>query len=159
MRVRSGKLRAGEEFFSTIIVEPMLAGLETRDYRVTRGGAVFRCMLIWRTVTAADVTALGTSAKMQPPSALPQAFDATCSAWLGRRVDTISLGLHRSLLAVSDALLALPNLYNIAIGIANVAARLAVFGLWLGDELGSSAFPKFIARLNIGNADIHEAAD
>ena len=44
-------------------------------------------------------------------------------------------------LAVSDARLALPNFYNIAIGIANVAARLAVFGLWLGDELGSPTFP------------------
>src|ERR1700733_995073 len=32
---------------------------------------------------------------MQPPSAHGRAFDATCSAWLGRRVDTISLGLHR----------------------------------------------------------------
>jgi hypothetical protein len=31
---------------------------------------------------------------MQPPSAQSQAFDATCSAWLGRWVDTIPLGLH-----------------------------------------------------------------
>ena len=30
------------------------------------------------------------------------AFDATCSAWLGRRVDTIPFGLHRLL---SDFLL------------------------------------------------------
>ena len=34
---------------------------------------------------------------MQPPSAQSQAFDATCSAWLGRWVDTIPLGLHRLL--------------------------------------------------------------
>jgi hypothetical protein len=40
------------------------------------------------------VTAFGASAKMQPPSAQSQAFDATCSAWLGRWVDTIPLGLH-----------------------------------------------------------------
>jgi len=39
---------------------------------------------------------------MQPPSAQSQAFDATCSAWLGRWVDTIPLGLHRLL---SDFLL------------------------------------------------------
>ena len=44
-------------------------------------------------------------------------------------------------LAVSDARVALPNFYNVAVRIANVAARLAVFGLWLCDELGSSAFP------------------
>src|SRR5258708_4968848 len=97
MRVRSAKLRAGEEFFRTIVVKPMLARLEARDYRVTRSGAMFRCMLVWRAVTAADVTAFGASAKMEPPSAQSRAFDATCSAWLGRRVDTIPLGLHRLL--------------------------------------------------------------
>jgi len=43
------------------------------------------------------VTALGASAKMQPPSAQSQAFDATCSTWPGRYVDTIPLGLHRLL--------------------------------------------------------------
>jgi hypothetical protein len=48
-------------------------------------------MLIWRRIAAADVTAFGASAKMQPPSAHSQAFDATRSAWLGRRVDTITL--------------------------------------------------------------------
>jgi hypothetical protein len=62
-------------------------------------------------------------------------------------------------LAVSDARVALPNFYNIAIRIANVAARLAVLGLRLRDELGSSTSPKFVTRLNICNADIHETAD
>ena len=38
--------------------------------------------------------AFGASAKMEPPSAQSQAFDATYSAWLGRWVDTIPLGLH-----------------------------------------------------------------
>ncbi|MGB7254419.1 MAG: hypothetical protein WBC94_12505, partial [Xanthobacteraceae bacterium] len=41
------------------------------------------------------MTALGASAKMKPPAARSRAFDATCSAWLGRGVDTIPLGLHR----------------------------------------------------------------
>jgi hypothetical protein len=40
-----GERRAGEEFFSTIVVKPVLARLEARDDRVTRSG-VFRCMLI-----------------------------------------------------------------------------------------------------------------
>jgi hypothetical protein len=31
---------------------------------------------------------------MKPPSSGSQAFDAACSAWLGRRVDTIPYGLH-----------------------------------------------------------------
>jgi len=94
MRVRSGKLRAGEEFLFTIVVKPPLARLETRDNRVTRSGAVFRRMLTWRTITAANVTALGASAKMEPPPAESQAFDAACSARLDRWVDTIHLGLH-----------------------------------------------------------------
>ena len=46
MTVRSLELRAGEEFFRTIIVKPPLARFEARDDRVTRSGAVFRCMLI-----------------------------------------------------------------------------------------------------------------
>src|SRR5580704_7125001 len=49
--------------------------------------------------------------------------------------------LSRVVLAVSDAGVALPNLYNVAIGIANVAACLAVLGFWLRDKLGSSASP------------------
>jgi hypothetical protein len=44
-------------------------------------------------------------------------------------------------LAVGEVRFALPNFYNVAVGIANVAARLAVLVLWLGDELGSSASP------------------
>src|ERR1700683_644765 len=97
---------------------------------------------------------------MEPPFARSQAFDTTCTAWLGRWIDTVPLGLHVShRSAVSDVRVGLPNFYNVAIRIADVAARLAVFGLWLRDELGSLAFPEFIARLNIGNADIHEAAD
>ncbi len=108
MRVRSVKLCAGEDFFSTIIVKPPLTRLEARDYRVTRSGVMFRCMLIWRTITAADVAAFGASAKMQPPSAQSQTFDTTCSAWLGRRVDAIPLGLHELL---SDfRLLPLPHI-------------------------------------------------
>jgi hypothetical protein len=141
MRMRSGKLGAGEGFFCTVVVKPMLARLEALDDRVPRGGEMFRGMLTWRAVAAADVTALRTPAKMKPPFARSGAFDAACSARLGRRVDTIPHRLHRFLLAVSDARIALPNFYNVAVGIANVTARLAVFGLWLGDELGSPTFP------------------
>src|SRR5271169_1371771 len=51
---------------------------------------------------SSDVPAFGASAKMQPPSAQSQAFDATCSAWRDCRVDTVPLRLHRLL---SDFLL------------------------------------------------------
>src|ERR1700678_3470636 len=70
-----------------------------------------------------------------------------------------ALHLRSCPLAVGDAWLALPDFYNIAVGIANVAAGLAVLALWLGNKLGSSTTPAFVARLNIGNADIHKAAD
>src|SRR6202035_1062143 len=69
MRLRSGKFWAGEGFLRTIVVKPMLARLETGDNRVTRSGKMFRCMLTWRTIAAADVTALRASAQMKPPSA------------------------------------------------------------------------------------------
>src|SRR5262249_23524207 len=101
---------------------------------------------------------------MQPPSAPSQAFGATRSARLGRWIDAISL-VHRGalmrhgILAVSNARVALPNFYNVAIRIANVAARLAVLGLWLRDEFGSPTSPQVVARLNIGDADVHEAVD
>src|SRR5271155_5569051 len=54
---------------------------------------------------------------------------------------------------------ALSDLDNISVRVPDVAARLAVLGDRLRDELGSSALPQFIARLNIRNADIHKAAD
>jgi hypothetical protein len=57
------------------------------------------------------------------------------------------------------ARLALPNLYNITIGIGNVAAGPAVVVLWPCDKSGSSISPRFMARLNIRNADIYKAAD
>src|SRR5690348_8437307 len=95
MRVRGVKLRAGEELSGTIVVKPSLARLEARDYRMTRSPVMFRCMLIWRSITAADVPAFDTSAKMQPPPALGQAFDATRSAWPGCEVDAVPLRVHR----------------------------------------------------------------
>src|SRR5579871_5816373 len=94
MRVRGMKLRAGEEFSGTIIVKPSLARLEARDDRVTRSRVVFRSMLTWRGITATDVPAFDTSAKMQPPPAHRRAFDAARSAWLGCGIDAIPLGLH-----------------------------------------------------------------
>src|SRR5271167_4496266 len=54
---------------------------------------------------------------------------------------------------------ALPDLDNVTVRIADVAANLAVLGYWLRDELGSSTFPQFIARLDIRNADIHKAVE
>src|ERR1700760_190513 len=89
----------------------------------------------------ADIVASACDVRKVPPTEVARLFDQLVG------------------LAVSNPRIALPNFYNIAIRITNVAARLAVLGLRLRDELGSSTSPKFIARLNICNADIHKAAD
>ena len=54
---------------------------------------------------------------------------------------------------------ALSDFDNVAVGIADVAARLAVLGDRLRDELRTAALPQFITGLNIRNADIHKAVD
>jgi hypothetical protein len=87
-------MRTGKEIPCAVIVEPPLSRLETRDNWVTRGRVMFRRVLIWRTITAADVTAFGASAKMQPPTASRQAFSATCTARLGRGIDALSVRIH-----------------------------------------------------------------
>ena len=48
---------------------------------------------------------------------------------------------------------------DVTVRVADVAADLAVLGNRFCEELGSSAFPQFVARLNIGNAEIHKAVD
>src|ERR1051326_2446567 len=48
---------------------------------------------------------------------------------------------------------------DIAVRIADVAAYLAVLRYRFRDELGSPTFPQLVARLNVGNAEIHKAAD
>ena len=45
---------------------------ETRDDRVTCGCVMFGCVLIRRAITATDVTALGASSQVKPPTALPK---------------------------------------------------------------------------------------
>src|SRR5580698_2804427 len=54
---------------------------------------------------------------------------------------------------------ALCDLDNVSVRIADVAANLAVLGDRFRDELRSSTFPQFVARLNIRNAEIHKAVD
>ncbi len=51
------------------------------------------------------------------------------------------------------------DLDYVTVRIADVATNLAVLGYWRREELGSSTFPQFIARVNIRNAEIHKAVD
>src|SRR4029077_13753655 len=54
---------------------------------------------------------------------------------------------------------ALSDLDNVTVRIADVAANLAVLRDRRREELGSPAFPQFVARLNIRNAEIHKTVD
>jgi hypothetical protein len=64
MRVRAGQGGAFEGFLRSVIVEPVLARLEAIDNRMAGGCVVLRRVLVWRSIAAADVTALGASAEM-----------------------------------------------------------------------------------------------
>jgi hypothetical protein len=104
MRGRAVELRALKSFSRSVIVEPVLARFEAADNRVPCGGVVLRCMLAWRSIAAADVTALGASAEMQPPSVRCQAFDAACTAWFRVQIDSCSFTFHaRSFLSAVDS--------------------------------------------------------
>jgi hypothetical protein len=59
-------------------------------------------MLVWRTIAAADVTAFGASAQMQPPRSRCQAFDATGTAWFYVQIDSFSFTLHAFLLLCAE---------------------------------------------------------
>lgn len=54
---------------------------------------------------------------------------------------------------------ALPDLDNITVRVADIAANLPGLRDRLCNEFGSPAFPKFVTRLNVGNTDIHKAVD
>jgi hypothetical protein len=77
MGARAAQLRTFKGFLCSVIVEPVLAGLEAINDRVARGGVVPRRMLAWRSIAEPNVTAFGASAQMQPPSIRRLAFNAT----------------------------------------------------------------------------------
>src|SRR5271154_903428 len=54
---------------------------------------------------------------------------------------------------------ALSDLDDVTVRVTDVAANLAVLGNRRSEELGSPAFPQFVARLDIRNAEIHKAVD
>src|SRR5277367_6504233 len=87
-------------------------------------------------------------------------LDPTCNTWAGAK--TVTPGPANSSPGQASSVRegsALSDLDNVAVRIADVAANLAVLGDRRGNELGSSTFPQFIARLNIRNPEIHKAVD
>jgi hypothetical protein len=66
--MRGGKIGACKKIPRAVVVEPPFSRLETCNNWMSRGRVMFRSVLIRRTI---DVTALGASAKMQPPIIRP----------------------------------------------------------------------------------------
>src|SRR4029079_4170918 len=74
MRLRRGQARTFEEVFRAIVPEPPLTGLIAGDDRVA-GRVLMLCrVLIGGSTAAADMTAFGTSAQMEPPAARRPTF-------------------------------------------------------------------------------------
>src|ERR1700677_1072995 len=66
---------------------------------------------------------------------------------------------HPGRASTVDLIGALPDLDDITVRIADVAAYLAVFRNRRRDELAPPTLPQFIAGLNIRNAEIHKAVE
>jgi hypothetical protein len=89
--------------------------------------------------------------------------------WVGRRNrnvleledfrSTIAMHAYRFHLNLVKARLALPDFDGIAVRVADVAACLAVFVETFGEKFRSAAFPKFVAPLNICDANIHKTTN
>ena len=95
MRLRRGQARTFEEVFRAIVPEPPFSRLEAGN----AGRVMMLCrVLIGRSIAAADMTAFGTSAQMEPPAARRPTFHAAGTARLGQGIDAVSLRFHGAFL-------------------------------------------------------------
>src|SRR5215469_2189798 len=103
--------------------------------------------------------ASGTKRRAGPHPKRAHALLNLCAKDFDARQNLLVVGFAGELALTVLEIGALADLDDVAVRIANVAANLAILGDRLGDELGSAAFPQFVARLNIRNAEIHKAID
>ena len=94
MRVRRRQTRPCKHFSGSVIVEPRLPRLETRDDRMARTLIVLGRVLVRRRIAATNVPALGAATQVQPPGAGRETFDATHAARLDRWIDAVSSAIH-----------------------------------------------------------------
>src|SRR5438105_3602861 len=81
MVLRRLKLWTFEGRVALVVPEPVLAGLEAADYRVSGGFRVLRRVLARRGVAAADVPAQRTPPQVKPPPVRRrQTLDTACPA-------------------------------------------------------------------------------
>lgn len=68
MGARCSKPEPAKHLAFLVVVEPALQWLKAGDHGMPGLGGMPRSMLAWRCVAATDVTALRTTAQMEPPS-------------------------------------------------------------------------------------------
>ena len=94
MPTRARQLGSRKKISLPVVVEPVFTVLETIDNGMAGSRVVLRGMLVRRTVAAADMTAFGAAAKVQPPGARRHALDATCTAGLRVQIYSLVFTLH-----------------------------------------------------------------
>src|SRR5208282_1205783 len=95
MRMRRKQLHTLDHPLLLVIVEPVLARLETGNDRMPCRCRMLGCMLTRRTVTASDVPTLRTPAEMKPPTfRRRQAFHTPIAARLRSGVDSAQTFFH-----------------------------------------------------------------
>ena len=88
MVLRRGQHRTLHAFVCLVIVEPVLAGLETAYDGVAAGFSMSAGMLAGRRVATADMTAARAAPQVEPPAAAGEAFDTTVAARRYGRVNS-----------------------------------------------------------------------
>jgi hypothetical protein len=83
-----------KEFCGAVIIEPAFTFLEACNNRVAGILIVLRGMLVRRVIAAANVSAFGAPAEVQPPAVLRQALDATRTARFSCWINTVYLIVH-----------------------------------------------------------------
>ena len=91
--------------------------------------------------------------RLYPASLYAETRLASCHA------PVITTICREPLLPVLEAGFALADFDDVAVWIADVASRLAVLVYRLREKRCASTLPQLVARLNVRNADIHEATD
>src|SRR5579862_1085330 len=95
MRMRGKQPCALNRLLLFIIEEPILAGLEAGDDRVSGCGRMFGRVLARRTVTTSDVPALRTPTEMKPPTVRRgQTFCASVATGFRSGVDSAQSLFH-----------------------------------------------------------------
>jgi len=98
MAVRRGEPRTVERVARAIVVEPVLAGLEALDDRMSAPLGMSRRVLARRVVAATDVPTCSAATQVKPPARTitSKAIRAASAARRDRRVNLLGVRAHRN---------------------------------------------------------------